>query len=146
MEIAMIVLAVVLVLITCQQWLPIHIPIWVIMLGGAVVMLCFRQISWFDAWQSIDWNIIGFLFGVFVLAEYLEQVHVTHRFADTLLRQSHSVPVLLLMLIVVAANLLDSRATHINSTLTATGNGTSLVVAAHLTSTQNSAKTRHQCR
>ncbi len=49
----------------------IRLSIWQIMLGGASLVVLSGSISLSEAWQAIDWKVIGFLFGVFVLGQSL---------------------------------------------------------------------------
>jgi Na+/H+ antiporter NhaD/arsenite permease-like protein len=64
-------LAAVLVLIAFRRLSGLDLGIWQIVLGGALLVLLTGSISWRTAWDAIDWEVIGFLFGVFVLGQAL---------------------------------------------------------------------------
>lgn len=73
MPIPLFTLIVVLILIALRKLGPLHLRIWVIMLIGALFVLFTGQISWTNAWRALDFNILGYLFGVFVLGQALEE-------------------------------------------------------------------------
>ena len=50
-----------------------HIPIWISMLIGAILMLAFRVISLESALKSINLDVIGFLFGMFSIVTALDK-------------------------------------------------------------------------
>lgn len=83
LPLAIIILILVLLGICCREMLPINIPIWAYMLCGALAVLIFQSISIAAAWQSIKFEVILYLFGVFVIAEGMEQSgyleSLTHR-------------------------------------------------------------------
>ena len=64
--------------ISIRQWLPAWVRIWQIMLAGAVVLLILGQISPAGAFEAIDWNVIGYLFGVFSVASALYDSGLPH--------------------------------------------------------------------
>lgn len=66
-------LAAVLVLIAFRRLAGLRLGIWQIVLGGALVVLLTGSIPWDAAWRAIDWEVIGFLFGVFVLGQALTE-------------------------------------------------------------------------
>ena len=90
MDISLYILLLVLILITCQQLLPIHVPIWVIMLAGAVANIVFQQITIIKSFYAVNWNVMGFLFGVFFLAQYLEKVRITGYLTEKVLKKNRS--------------------------------------------------------
>lgn len=64
-------LALVLTLLALGRLVGLRLAIWQIMLVGALVVLAGGAISPAAAWAAIDWEVIGFLFGVFVLGQAL---------------------------------------------------------------------------
>jgi Na+/H+ antiporter NhaD/arsenite permease-like protein len=50
-----------------------HIPIWLSMLIGAILMLAFQVISLESALKSINLDVIGFLFGMFSIVTALDK-------------------------------------------------------------------------
>jgi len=73
MIISIIILAIVFFLIGIRQIGKVRLPIWQIMLGGAIAVLITAQISPIDAFKSINFDVIFFLFGMFVIGEALEK-------------------------------------------------------------------------
>ncbi len=73
MPYALIILAIVLIAIAFRQILSIHIGIWQIFSVGALALLFSQQITPLEAFYSIDWHIIFFLWGMFVVAELMER-------------------------------------------------------------------------
>ena len=67
------ILAVVFCLIVIRRIGKVRLPIWGIMTGGAFVALLFGTISIPDAFFSINFDVILFLLGMFVLGEALER-------------------------------------------------------------------------
>jgi len=57
--------------IALRQVFRIPLKIWQIMGAGAVLVLFTGKISLVSAWASIDWSIIFFLWGMFVLGQAL---------------------------------------------------------------------------
>ena len=98
---SIIILFIVLLGIMLRKLSPIHLPIWVIMLAGAVAVLVTRQISFAHAWHAIDWNIIGYLVGVFILGQALEESGQLAKIGALLLKVAHS-PFLLILLIFIS--------------------------------------------
>ncbi len=73
MSIPIITLFVVFIAIALRKLLPFHLRIWMIMLVGSLVVLLTGRISPSEALHSIDFNIMGYLFGVFVIGQALEE-------------------------------------------------------------------------
>ncbi|MDA4847425.1 SLC13 family permease [Hoeflea poritis] len=69
-------------LISIRQWLPPAVRIWQIMLVGAVVLLLTGRIAPSDALEAIDWNVIGYLFGVFSIASALYDSGFPHTVSE----------------------------------------------------------------
>lgn len=73
MSISIIILLAVLLGIALRKLSPLHIPIWVMMTLGALAALATDQISIPNAFHAINYDIIGYLFGVFVIGQALEE-------------------------------------------------------------------------
>lgn len=71
--ISLIILLLVFLAIAVLQALRSRIGVWQVMLAGAAAMLACGQISLPDAWRAIDWEIIVFLAGMFLIGESLRQ-------------------------------------------------------------------------
>lgn len=73
MSLSIIILFLVLIGIALRKLSPLHIPIWVMMTVGAIAVLITRQINIHDALRAINIEVIGYLFGVFVIGQALEE-------------------------------------------------------------------------
>jgi len=73
MPIVIYILLGIFILLATRRLLPWRLRIWQIMVGGCILVLVTRQISLFDAFKAINFNIIFYLFGVFMIGEALEQ-------------------------------------------------------------------------
>lgn len=80
----------------------LHLSIWQIMLGGAVFVVSNRSISLVDAWHAIDWGIIGFLFGVFVLGQALVSSGLLYRLSGIFFGKIGSAEMLVLAVLSVS--------------------------------------------
>ncbi len=85
--ITLITLAGVLITIALRQCFPVRLPIWGIMLAGALVVLLSGQISFSQAYNAISWNVMGYLLSVFILGYALELSGVLMQWSDRLLRR-----------------------------------------------------------
>lgn len=81
---SIIILAMVLTGIMLRESIPLTVPIWGWMLLGSIGTLLAQQISWHHALHAINWEIIGYLWGVFVIAEALEQSGLLEHITDRL--------------------------------------------------------------
>lgn len=83
MEFALIILLAVFVLIAVRQVGSLKLGIWQIMLFGAVAVLLLGQISAANALKAINWDVMLFLFGMFVVGEAMRESgylsHVSYR-------------------------------------------------------------------
>jgi Na+/H+ antiporter NhaD/arsenite permease-like protein len=73
MPIPIIVLLAVFLLIAARQLVHARLRIWQIMLGGAAAVVLIGDISPTAALQAIDWDVMLFLFGMFVVGQALEE-------------------------------------------------------------------------
>ncbi|WP_283745862.1 anion transporter [Sideroxydans sp. CL21] len=85
MNLSLWTLAIVLLLIAFRLVVGLRLAIWQIMLGGALTVLVCRAITLTQAWRAIDWEVIGFLFGVFTLGQALVSSGLLYRSSTRLL-------------------------------------------------------------
>jgi Na+/H+ antiporter NhaD/arsenite permease-like protein len=71
--ISVVILLIVLLLIVIRQVGNIRLQIWQIMCGGTVAVLITGQISPSDAIKSVNFDVLLFLFGMFIVGEALEK-------------------------------------------------------------------------
>ena len=71
--VSLIVLLGVFIGVALRQTLRIPLRIWQMMGIGASIVLFTGQISLFNAWDAINWDIIFFLAGMFVIGQALEE-------------------------------------------------------------------------
>jgi Na+/H+ antiporter NhaD/arsenite permease-like protein len=83
MIIPIIVLAIVFILIAVRDIGKIRLQIWQVMLGGAIIVLLTGQITPIDAFHAIDFDVIFFLFGMFIIGQATEDsgylTHLCHK-------------------------------------------------------------------
>jgi Na+/H+ antiporter NhaD/arsenite permease-like protein len=84
MIIPIIVLGMVFILIAVRQVGKVRLQIWQVMLGGAVIVLITGQITPIDAFHAINFDVIFFLFGMFIIGQATEDSgylsHLCHKF------------------------------------------------------------------
>jgi Na+/H+ antiporter NhaD/arsenite permease-like protein len=84
MIIPIVVLGIVFLLIALRDIGKVKLQIWQVMLGGAVVVLVTGQISPIDAFHAINFDVIFFLFGMFIVGQATEDsgylTHLCHKF------------------------------------------------------------------
>jgi Na+/H+ antiporter NhaD/arsenite permease-like protein len=97
--IAIIVLFAVLVLIAVRQIGSLRLQIWQIMLLGAIAVLVTGQISPADALNSINPDVMLFLFGMFVVGRALEESGYLSHLSYKLFRRARSVDSLILWIL-----------------------------------------------
>jgi len=66
----------------------VSLPIWAILLGGAVAMVFAGSISVVDAYRAVNLPVITFLFSMFVLVTALDVSGALESFANSLLRRA----------------------------------------------------------
>ena len=128
MSISLGVLILVFLGIALRQLFRLPLRIWQIMGIGAAIVLFTGQISLIDAWISIDWDIIFFLFGMFYVCSSLEQSGLIHDFVARYLLEGCSKRMLALI-IVFGMGLFS--ALFMNDTLAILGTPLLLKVAHH---------------
>lgn len=82
MHASLIVLALVFIIIAGRQLLSIKCPIWLIVSIGAIACLVSQQVSIRQAWQALNWEVLSYLFGVFVLSSALEHSGLLEQWCD----------------------------------------------------------------
>jgi len=97
--ISIIVLLIVFILIAVRQIGNIRLQIWQIMLFGAMVVLIAGEISPWEALQSINPDVMLFLFGVFVIGQALEESGYLSHLSYLLFRRAKSVSSLILFIL-----------------------------------------------
>ncbi len=128
MSLALLVLLLVFLGIALRQVFRIPLKIWQIMGAGAVLVLFTGKISLVSAWASIDWSIIFFLWGMFVLGQALEESGYLSEFVARFLGSQCS-PRKLVAIIVFGMGLFS--AILMNDTLAIMGTPILLKVAHH---------------
>lgn len=96
-------LAGVLLLIALRNLARIPLGIWQIMGIGALVVLLSGAITPAAAWRAIDWEVIGFLFGVFVLGHALVESGWLAAVSSRLVAPIRGADLLLIAVILAAA-------------------------------------------
>jgi Na+/H+ antiporter NhaD/arsenite permease-like protein len=99
---SLVVSCLIFLLIAVRQWLPPAVRIWRIMTAGAVVLLLLGEISPRDAVLAVDWNVIAYLFGVFVIAAALYDTGISHTIGRRLAALSNPDRALLALIAIVA--------------------------------------------
>lgn len=120
------ILAVVLILIAFRHLAGGRLRIWQIVLGGALAVLLTGGIGPANAWLAIDWEVIGFLFGVFVLGQALAESGLLARASARLLGRVRSAGGLVLA-VLLAGGL--ASALLMNDTLAVIGTPLMLALA-----------------
>ncbi|MEN6610223.1 MAG: anion transporter [Methanoregulaceae archaeon] len=98
-EIAVVVLLAVIVLIAVRQVGRFRLRIWQIMLGGAVIVVLTGAILPAEAFSSIDWNVMIFLCGMFIVGEGLDRSGYLDLISQRLIRKAGRVDHLILILL-----------------------------------------------
>lgn len=126
MFIPLVILSIIFLLIAVRQIGTIRLQIWQIMLGGAVVLLTLQQISLQEAFHAIDFDVILFLLGMFIIGEALERsgylAHISYRLFKRATCTDH-----LIILILFSAGI--ASAVLMNDTLAIIGTPVVLLLA-----------------
>ncbi len=97
--ISLIVLVIVFVLISIRQIGSIKLDIWQIMLGGAIAVLVTGQISVSNVLGSINFDVIIFLFGMFVVGQALDQSGYLSYLAYNFFKKARNTDSLILLIL-----------------------------------------------
>lgn len=93
------VLLLVVLLITTRRLGRLRLPVWQLVAGGALLTLLGGSISTPRALQAIDWDVMGFLFGTFVLGGALVDSGYLYALAHRLLARAATTQVLVFWLV-----------------------------------------------
>ena len=99
MNISVITLAAVFVIIAIRQVGNVRLQIWQVMTLGAGTVLVTGQIAPLDALSAINFDVLFFLFGMFVIGQGLEESGYLAHAAYKYIKHAHSVDVLMLFII-----------------------------------------------
>jgi len=122
----LLVLATVLVTIAAGGVGPLRVPMWLAMTLGALAVVATGSIGPARAWEAVDWNVLGFLLGAFLIGHALEESGVLGRAAHRLFRTAGTPDA------VVARLLIGSALTSgllMNDTLAIVGTPVALALA-----------------
>ena len=97
--IPIIILSVVLILIAVRKIGRINFRIWQIMTLGALSVLLTMQITLIDAFKAINFDVIFFLFGMFIIGEALEQSGYLSHMSYHFFKKAKNVDALILMIL-----------------------------------------------
>ena len=127
LPIPIIVLFAVFILVSIRQIGNLRLQIWQLMLFGALVVLITGQISPNDALTSINFDVILFLFGVFVIGKALEESGILDYFSSEIFHKAKSTDMLILLILFVAGG---TSALLMNDTLAIIGTPIMLMLAS----------------
>ncbi len=122
-----IVLFIVFILVSIRQLGNLRLQIWQLMLFGALVVLITGQISPNDALTSINFDVILFLFGVFVIGKALEESGILQYFSSKIFHKARTTDMLILLILFVAGG---TSALLMNDTLAIIGTPVMLMLAS----------------
>ncbi len=109
--IPIIVLSAVFFLIAVRKIGTVRFEIWHVMLGGAFAVLVTGQISIVNAASAVNLDVIGFLFGMFIVGEALTRsgylAHISHRLFRKARTPGHLILLVLFVLGLLAALLMN---------------------------------------
>ena len=126
MPLSLIVVAIVFMLIAVRQIGSVKIAIWQVMLGGAVVVIVGGAISPREAYHAISFDVLLFLFGVFVLGNALEESGYLFYLSYHIFKRARSVDALVLMILFVVGG---ASALLMNDTLAIIGTPVMLLIS-----------------
>ncbi|MDO8842697.1 SLC13 family permease, partial [Methanocalculus sp.] len=122
----LLILAAVMALIACRQIGRIRLPIWIIMLGGAGAVLLSGDIQPLNAIHAINYEILIFLFCVFVIGSAMEESgYLTHLASRIFSSQTTGRGLILLFILTMGA----FSALLMNDTLAIIGTPIALILA-----------------
>jgi Na+/H+ antiporter NhaD/arsenite permease-like protein len=98
-----ITLILVLFVIAIRPLIPIKISIWQVMLVGGLVVLATGSIHIHNAIKSLNWDVLGFLFGAFIIAEALESSGYLDKLLNKVFGKINSGFIILFLLMLISA-------------------------------------------
>lgn len=99
MPFSIIVLLVVFLLISVRGAGRVRLPIWLVMVGGALAVLVAGEIGLLDALRAINLDVMLFLFGVFVVGQALESSGYLFHLSYRLFNRARSADGLILLIL-----------------------------------------------
>lgn len=102
MPLPVILLGFVFVLTAVRKVGRFELPIWLIICVAALIVLATQKISLSNAFKAIDFDIIGYLFGVFVIGAALEKSNYLEHVMLHLFKRAHSGSQLLALVIITS--------------------------------------------
>ncbi|MEM1243833.1 MAG: SLC13 family permease, partial [Pseudomonadota bacterium] len=105
MPLPIILLCIVFITVAVRKIGPWKLPIWLIMITAAIVVIITQQISLVQAYQAISFDVLFYLFGVFVIGQALEASHYLEHLSFKVFSYARSLNVLLLLIIFIFAGL-----------------------------------------
>jgi Na+/H+ antiporter NhaD/arsenite permease-like protein len=126
MPIPVIVLFIVFVLTATRKIGEIRLAIWQIMLGAALVVLATGHISPRAAFEAVDWDVILFLLGMFIIGQALEESGYLAAVADRVFSRVRT-PDAVIFAVLFSAGALS--ALLMNDTVAIVGTPVALIIA-----------------
>ncbi|MHB8578432.1 MAG: SLC13 family permease [Ignavibacteriaceae bacterium] len=99
--ISFITLLIVFFLIAIRQFGNVKLHVWQIMLGGAAVVLLFGQISFSAALHAVNFDVIVFLCGMFIVGRALEESGYLSHLSYLLFHRAQSLDIVILIILFV---------------------------------------------
>ncbi len=132
--ISIVILALVFLLIAVRRIGRLHLQIWQVMLAGTIAVLVTGQITPADAFKAINFDVIFFLFGMFVIGEAMVQSGFLAHLSQAIFKYAKSMDTLIILTLFCMGLL---SAILMNDTLAIIGTPLMLMLA-----TRNSASPR----
>ncbi len=127
MPIAVIVLVIVFVLTATRKIGDIRLAIWQIMLGAAIIVLLTGSISPSAAFEAVDWDVILFLLGMFIIGQALEESGYLASLANRAFSRVRTTNAVIFTVLFTAGAL---SAILMNDTVAIVGTPVALIIAA----------------
>ena len=121
-----ILLVAVFIAIAIRKVGQLHLPIWLIMLIAAIIVLISGDISIRKAYHAINFEVLFYLFGVFIIGQALESSHYLEHLSFKIFKHANNLFALLLLMIIVFA---FSSALLMNDTIAIIGTPVILILA-----------------
>jgi Na+/H+ antiporter NhaD/arsenite permease-like protein len=126
MPIPVIVLLIVFILTATRKIGEIRLAIWQVMLGAALVVLVTGEISPAAAFAAVDWDVMLFLLGMFVIGQALEESGYLAAAAHRIFSWAHTPDAVILTVLFFAGGL---SALLMNDTVAIIGTPVALIIA-----------------
>ncbi len=96
-----VLLLIVFITIAIRKIGKFHLPIWLIMLIAAVIVLVNGDISFKQSYQAINFDVLFYLFGVFVIGQALESSHYLEHLSFKIFNRATNLNILLMLVILI---------------------------------------------